>query len=199
MIPQLLQITTTPIKYELHIERAKLVYDQDLVPKVNVTKEPSKLTTKSQNAQVQTDTYQARASLGYVNSTDFYKQGAAKGKESTAKWTRGFADKGHQLSRIDLGVTIAQVIEQKMLYDNQPVLYTAFLPSPGAEISWIPSQLDIDYHVGSLNFDWLEMRNVMNFVPGSVRMTILQYPRVDVEYVGGPIYIPPSADPDYVE
>ena len=37
------------------------------------------------------------------------------------------------------------------------------------------------------------------FIPGDIEMSITQQPDVLIEYVGGPIYVPPSADPNYVD
>ena len=35
------------------------------------------------------------------------------------------------------------------------------------------------------------------FVPGDIEFTMTQRPDVIIKYVGGPLYVPPSADPDY--
>ena len=197
MITQLLRITTQPIKYEMEIERARLELDQDFMPKPNISTEKPKVETRTRNAQVQINTYEARKSLGYPNANDWYKIQADNGKESISQTTRDYVEIGNSMSRIDAGVTIAQIFAEKVL-GEQPVLYMAFLPSTGADISWIPYEADTTYSPGDVSYDWQIMRNVMNYVPGSVRMTILQQPKVDIEYVGGPVYIPPSADPDYV-
>lgn len=195
MITQLLNISTTPIKYELEIERARLEYNHDFLPKAKVSTRQAKLDLQASNAQVILDTYKARRSLGQYNTGDWHKVFADKGKESISKATRDHVDTGNALSRIDIGVNISQIIGQKML--DQPVLYTAFIPNPGAEISWIPHEIKISYQEGDLSYDWQAMRNIMNYVPGSVRMRILQQPKVNIEYTGRPIYIPPSADPEY--
>lgn len=39
----------------------------------------------------------------------------------------------------------------------------------------------------------------MEFVPGSVEFTVTQKPAVNIEYIGSPIYVPRSADPNYVD
>ena len=36
----------------------------------------------------------------------------------------------------------------------------------------------------------------LEFIPGDIEMNITQYPDVVIEYIGGPIYVPPSADPE---
>jgi hypothetical protein len=192
----LLQITNIPIKYEMEIQRARLEVQQDFLPEAKVSSRPAKLDIQTQNIRAQMDSYEMRRSLGLENATDFAKAAAGNGKESIKKSTRSYVDMGNQMSRINEGVTIAQIIGQKVF--EQPVLYTAFMPSTGTEISWVPNQIETNYREGALEYDWQIMRNVLNYVPGSIRMTILQYPSVEIEYLGGPTYVPPSAGPDYV-
>ena len=197
MITQLLQISTTPVKYELEIERARLEYNQDFLPKRKVTDRPAKLEQHTKNAEVKLNTYQARRSLGLNHISDFGKLYADMGQVSIRNTTREYVDIGNDLTRINEGVTVSDIYAQKML--SNPILYQAFIPSTGAEISWEPYQLQMDYHQGELKNEWQIMRDILNYVPGSVRMTILQRPRVDIEYLGSPMYIPPSADPEYNE
>ncbi len=35
------------------------------------------------------------------------------------------------------------------------------------------------------------------FVPADIEISVAQMPDVIIKYVGGPLYVPPSADPDY--
>jgi len=197
MITQLLSISTTPIKYELEIERARLEYNQDFIPSYKATNRPSKLQLQSRNTEVKINTYQARRSLGQNTLGDFAKMYAHMGMDSIRKVTGEYVEIGNDMSRIDEGITIADIYAQKMLSDY--VLYQAFIPSTGAEMQWVPYQLDISFTEGEMHNEWQVLRDVMNYVPGSIRMTILQRPRVDIEYVGSPLYIPPSADPHYVD
>ena len=39
----------------------------------------------------------------------------------------------------------------------------------------------------------MEHEENVAFVPGNIELSILQYPDIEIEYVGGPIYVPPSA------
>ena len=200
MITQLLQITTRPIEYKLEVERARLEYNQDFLPTANTQIEPAKLEVKTRNTSVRLSTYEARKSLGQASSMDMSKNQFEKGKESISKTTRSYVDLGNDMSRIDTGITIADIFAQKFM-GEQPILFTAFIPSTGAEMYWVPYEVNSDFTDASVDYDWdtMEvMRNIMNYVPGSVRMTILQLPTVEVKYVGGHMYFPPSADPDYV-
>jgi len=197
MITQLLQITSRPIEYKLEIERARLEYNQDFLPMAKTKIEPGKLEVNTRNAQVRLNTMDARRSLGHATTMDMSKKQFDKGKESISKTTRVYVDIGNDMSRINEGVTIADIFAQKVL-GEQPVLFTAFLPSTGAEISWIPHEISTRVSESEVSFDWKTMRNIMNYVPGSVRMTILEWPSIEIEYIGSAHYFPPSADPEYV-
>lgn len=196
---QLLQITTTPMKYELEVEHAKLEQNQNFQPRAEVSTTKPKLHVQSKNAEVQIDTYQARKSLGLQRIGDFINTGAQKGKDSINQKTREYVEIGKEMSNIKDGVTISNVYTQKMLSETQSSLYTAFLPSAGAEISWKPAELSMSYDPGEIDTDWEITKNMMDYVPGSVRLKILEYADVVIEYLGGPMYVPPSADPDYVQ
>ena len=44
-----------------------------------------------------------------------------------------------------------------------------------------------------LNFDMKIDQGDVKFIPGTIELSISQYPDVEIEYMGEPIYVPPSA------
>ena len=74
-----------------------------------------------------------------------------------------------------------------------------FTPSARPEISWSEPNISIQYEMDKLNFEFKLANGNFEFIPGSIEINIKQYPDVVIEYIGKPIYVPPSADPDYVE
>ena len=72
-----------------------------------------------------------------------------------------------------------------------------FLPSAGADLSWTGGEMSIHYEMDKLNFDWRMEQMNFTFVPGDIEFTMTQRPDVIIKYVGGPLYVPPSSDPDY--
>ena len=48
-----------------------------------------------------------------------------------------------------------------------------------------------------LNFDLKMEQGNFKFIPGDIQLSITQQPDVLIEYIGGPLYVPPSADPNY--
>jgi hypothetical protein len=72
-----------------------------------------------------------------------------------------------------------------------------FIPTVGADITWDPGELNIRFEMDKLNFDWRVNQTQFKFTPGDIEISVKQQPDVIIKYVGGPIYVPPSTDPDY--
>lgn len=73
-----------------------------------------------------------------------------------------------------------------------------FLPKEGADITFEAGTLNIEYQMGSQEIDWdVTPQLPMEFIPGSVELIVKDFPRVEIEYVGDPIYFPVSANPSY--
>ncbi len=196
---QLLEITTVPAKYELEIEHARLEMRQDFQPSADVTQEYARLHLKTQPAELHIDTYEARKSLGFASAKDIIYNGARKGAQSIQDKTRQYVEQGKQMAQIEKGIHVTDIVKREQSSKLNPPLQTVFLPSASAEISYQEGSLHTSFDEGELEYNWDIMKNVMNYVPGSVRMKILEYPRVEIKYVGSPLYIPPSSDPNYVE
>jgi len=143
------------------------------------------------------DTYAARSSLGLgkLNNTDFYKDEAQRGIRLSYQGTARVVENGNDLGKGSTPVEIA-VRNNRAGYNIQTVM--EFLPSTGADISWEAGSLNIHYEANDVNIDWehLEASRLI-FNPGSVEINVAQHPSVVIEYVGEPIYVPPSANPNY--
>ena len=58
-------------------------------------------------------------------------------------------------------------------------------------------QLSVQYELDKANFDFKMSDAKIEFTPADVQFTVEQKPEEEIKYIGGPIYVPPSADPDY--
>ena len=72
-----------------------------------------------------------------------------------------------------------------------------FLPSVGPELDWDPGEVNIRFEMDKLNFDWRVNQTQFKFIPGDIEISVKQQPDVIIKYIGGPLYVPPSADPDH--
>lgn len=194
---QMIKITSTPMEYKIEIERPRFQLKQSDNPEQRMHRKSAELNIDTSDIKVRLDTTEMRSSIGLKSAATILAEGAQRGLNSALEATAKYAQFGNQMAQINKGVTVSSIISQQML--RQPVTQTVFLPTVGPEISWNPAGIDITYNSGSLEFDWEIEKNIMEYIPGKYTMNIIQYPKVTIEYLGGPNYVPPSADPSYVE
>lgn len=193
---QLLKITTVPIKIEMKVERPRLEMKRN-DPSVEMKAKPVKLRLQAQNTKVNINTKNMRYSMGYRDvfemSTDAAREGSTAALEATAQ----YAEIGNQMTKIHQGANVADIMYSKFYrgYTTQ----MAFIPSEGPEIDWAPASLDIQYDPAQLEMEWSILQNTMQYHPGDFSIEVTQYPRVDIEYLGDFMYVPPSAKPGYEE
>lgn len=199
--PNLLSITTVPIKVELNIVKGEMrnprVNNPDAAFKMDIETQDGNLRIHSEPMKIHIDTYAARSSLGYgnYNNLDFFKKKSEEGFRLAYEGTARIANDGNQLAR---GAKPSEIAAQHMRAGQTVQTIMEFLPKTGADVTFEEGVLNINYEVGDVNIDW-ENAQMMpyEFTPGRVEISIAQMPRVEIEYLGGPIYVPPSADPDY--
>lgn len=194
---RLINIESTPIQYKIHMEPPRLEMRQAQNPSVQLESQPVRLQLRSRNIQVQLDTTAMRESMGLRSVGAFLSDQAGRGRQAALDATAELARFGRQVGAIEDGVTIAQLVAQQIL--QQPGTVTAFIPSVGPEISWLPGGVELAYQPPQLETDWQTNKNVLDYIPGKFEVVIEQYPTVEIEYLGEPQYVPPSASPTYEE
>lgn len=194
---QLINITSTPIEYKINIEAARLEMKQSDNPRYQMEQNQGKMNIDFKNIQVRLDSTRLRESLNLRGPGAFARYYGGQGQQTAYENIGERVQFGNQMAQIKDGVSISQLVQQKAI--QQPTTYTTFIPSAGWDISWQPQELNLDYQPTEMNFDWQVQKNVMEYVPGKYQMDILQYPKVEIEYLGSPTYVPPSADPNYGE
>lgn len=192
---QLIRITSTPIKYDINIQPAELRIAQNSDISHTERRTSGELKIDAKPVQIRMDSTELFASLGVKSAPRLIKEAAQKGLQAAQKATAQYAEFGNQLTEINRGVDVSSIIKQRML--EQPDLQTVFLPSAGTDISWDPNSISIKYNPGTLTMDWHLQRNVMDYIPGKFELNIVQYPKITIEYLGEPSYVPPSANPNF--
>lgn len=194
MISQALEITSQPLKWEFQIEPAQLKMKQSENPQSKLSFSDMMLRVDSKNIELRLDGTELRASLNQRTMDDYTREAARQGRAGAQKATRDAAEFGNQVAHIEDGVTIPQLVQQKML--EQPETYTVFLPSP-YNMSWQPNEQSIDFEPADVEIDWQIAKNLMEYTPGSFSINILQKPQVEIKYLGEPMYVPPSSAPHF--
>ncbi len=191
----LIEITTVPIQIEMKTTHAKLEYARGTA-EMEVTRDKGGLQIKSRPIRVNIDTFEARNSITPTLARSI-EQSAQKGKEAAYTATATFAREGKLMMETKLGEEVITKLAKDAYKENIRDVGLDFLPSVGPEIDWDVGEMNIRYEMDKLNFDWKIGGGSFEFTPGDIEFTVTQRPEVLIKYVGGPIYVPPSADPNY--
>lgn len=195
MIKPLLQITTTPARYEYEISRARLEINQEQ-PKVQRTTKRAALNMRQQTGRLEMNSVRRRSDMGLKGVVDRANYEADRGKQAAAEATGNYVDLGNQLVNIQKGANIPDAMwSQTMQRQTQGNL--VLVPLSPVDIHYIPSSLSTDYQPAEMSANWDVGRARLEFVPGSFRMNFTQFASVNIEYIGGPLYVPPSSDPNF--
>ncbi|MDO5601301.1 MAG: DUF6470 family protein [Oscillospiraceae bacterium] len=193
---QLIRIINVPIEYKMEIEHARLEMKQAGEVQADISQKQGQFHMKSRNIQMRMDSSEMRASLGLKDIQRFAADNAAKGTQNVQETTGAIMSDVSKFG--DPGMSVKDIMASKLM-DPTPQVAMTFLPTVGPAITWQPPDLQLDYEPGTVTFDWKLLQNTMEYIPGKFHLEILQYPDVQIEYLGGPNYVPPSASPDYAE
>ncbi len=199
---QLLKITTIPIEYELQINKAEIAKGSgsaimEVVPDI----EGNRL--RGRPIKIQIDSFDARNSITPTTMTSVY-QNAEKGKTAAYNAIAQFAQEGKMLLTTQIGQgaeALDRIFKNRIQLDNVPDVALGFSPSKPIEISaeGNPYEMRIQYDWDKANFDWKIGAGKIEFIPGTIEIEINQHPEVQIEYIGDPIYVPPSSMPGHGE
>lgn len=192
---QLLKITTVPIQYELKVNNARLEY-QNAEAELEIRRNKGGLSIKSRPVKLNLDTFEARNTITPTVSRQAV-QNAQKGIEAAYSATAQLAKEGQLMLKTHIGEdAIGTIMEQRTQLPTGD-FQLAFIPSAPVDIEYQAPDLTINYEMDKLNFDLKIGNGNFEFIPGDIEVSITQYPDLLIEYIGGPIYVPPSSDPNY--
>ncbi|MGE4275698.1 MAG: DUF6470 family protein [Lawsonibacter sp.] len=193
----LIEIKTIPIEFQMKIKDASLQYTGGTA-EMEISRTEGGLNIKSRPIRLRLDTFEARSSI-CPTTMQSVEQSAQKGKQAAYEATATYARQGQLLLDAKVGKdAISQFAKETLEKNVMTNVGLTFLPATGPDIQWEDGQMQIRYEMDKLNFDWKIGSGEFEFVPGDIEISIKQMPDVIIKYVGGPIYVPPSADPGYV-
>lgn len=195
MMP-LIEIQTVPIEIEMKTTNAKLEYRRGTADLEISRSDGGGLNIRSRPIKLNIDTFEARNSVTptAVRSVEQYAQ---KGQQAAYSATATYSQQGQLLLDAKIGQELITQFAAEAQNKNLKELGLTFLPSVGPEISWDPGEMQIRYDMDKLNFDWKVNQAQFEFTPGDIEISVTQQPDVIIKYIGGPIYVPPSSDPNY--
>ncbi len=191
----LIEIQSVPIEIQMKTTNANLEYARGTA-QMEISRNEGGLHIKSRPIQVKIDTFEARNSI--VPSTiRSIEQNAQEGKSQVYSATAQIAQEGRRMMEAPAGQNVLNQVAQSATNTGLPNINVTFLPSTGPEFSFEGGEMNIRYEMDKLNFDWRLNQMDFTFEPGDVEFTVTQQPDVIIKYVGGPLYVPPSADPNH--
>ncbi len=193
---QLIEIKTVPIEIVMKVSSAKLEYTQASAD-LEISRDQGGLDIKSRPIRLNMDTFEMRDSIvpNPMRGTEPY---ARKGRQAAYEATAAYARQGELLLKAKIGEDVLARYSQTAPGPDgniQPGL--APRPSVGPEINWDARELNIKFEMDKLNFDWRINSHKFKFTPGDIEISVKRQPDVIIKYIGGPLYVPPSADPNY--
>ena len=192
----LIEIKTVPIEIEMKVTHAKMEYSRGTA-ELEISRGEGGMSIKSRPIRLNIDTFEARNSVcpTAMRSVEQYAQ---QGKQASYEATATYAQQGQLLLDAKIGQElVTQFAADAQNRNLKTNVGLQFLPTVGPEISWDPGEMHIRYEMDKLNFDWRVNQPQFEFTPGDFELSVKQQPDVVIKYVGGPLYVPPSADPDY--
>ena len=119
-------------------------------------------------------------------------------KRQVYEATATYARNGRMMMESQLGQDVLSELSAASTGVGQPVnVGIDFLPKVGVDMAWEGGEMSIRYEMDKMNFDWRMNQMQFEFIPGDIEISVKQQPDVLIKYVGGPLYVPPSADPNY--
>ena len=185
----LLKITTTPLKINVVVEKSKFEEIKPApaasLPSLRRANASSQKTIKPSITNKR-DVYQAtRVSENRVESIPL-----------TISAVNGTSVEALQLNQSMQSHDLSELLKQRLSSNDSSQV--AYIPVTNTgEIKWEPNSMQLEFQ--SMQVDLEKLQKQFKFVPSQVRFEIEQYPSIQIEYLGDPQYVPPSANPNFVE
>ena len=192
----LIEITTVPIEIEMKVSHAKLEYTRGTAD-LEISRQDGGLSIKSRPIRLNLDTFESRNSV-VPTTARAVKQEAQQGQQAAYEATATYAQQGQLLLQAKFGQEmVTQFAADAQTSNLKTNVGIDFIPSVGPEMDWDPGEMNIRFEMDKLNFDWRMNQTQFEFTPGDIEISVKQQPDVVIKYVGGPLYVPPSSDPNY--
>lgn len=193
----LIEIKTVPIEIQMKTKNATLEYSRGTAEMEVSHSDGGGLNIKSRPIKLRLDSFEARNSLR-PTAVRNVEQEADKGTQAAYEATATYARQGDLFLKAKIGEdVVGEIAKQEADKDIKTNVGLTFLPDPGVEVDWDEGDIQIRYEMDKMNLDWKINKGEFRFTPGDIEISVAQKPDVIIKYIGGPIYVPPSSDPNY--
>jgi hypothetical protein len=196
---QLLRIRTIPISFDFQINHAKYKIDSDPATYEMTRNQGGLSVIRNVPARLKMDTVEARASMGLMSGPQLVRKFAQKGIESGYEATATAAREGNMMMNYyNGGCPMAEIAFQRM--QDNIATGLGFIPSVSVNIEYEAQDFQMKYEADQIYFNWRTCSSPdIDYIPGNIEYSVKEYPHLEIEYIGGFMYVPPSANPEYEE
>ena len=202
----LIEIKSVPIEIRMKTTNASLEYTRGTAEMEISRAESGGLDIKSRPIRLNLDTFEPRggsampsAAQGVPQAVQNTQQAGQGEFQTSYEATSAYSDQGQIMLNARFGQELArqssppaQPPEESMMPDAESIG-----PDTGLAFEWEDGQMQIRYEMDKMSLDWKIDKGEFKFTPGDIELIVEQQPNVVIKYMGGPIYVPPSADPNY--
>jgi len=194
---QLIKIKQIPIDYEIKTENAKLVAPQIEPAELDLETTPLTIENETTPIKLRMDSSDMRRSMGMKTIADVHREYPAQTQATANRVTSKYVSLGNKMANgHSSGITVAQLMKEDLMSKSAPIETTiAQIPSERIDISWEPATVKHKVKRSEVSTNWKKAAQEMEFVPSQYSLEIKEYARVEIEYIGGFQYVPPSSDP----
>lgn len=196
---QLLSIKTVPISFDFKINHYRCEINTESASYEMTRNKGGLSIIRNIPARLKMDTIEARASMGLLSGRQLVRKFAENGMEAAYNATANIAREGNMMMNYYTGASpMAEIAFQRMQDNISTGL--GFIPSVSVNIDCESQDFQMKYEADKIYFDWrINSKADINYIPGNIEYSVKEYPHLEIEYIGGFMYVPPSADPNYKE
>lgn len=205
----LIEIKSIPIEIRMKTTNASLEYTRGTA-EMEISRSDKGLDIKSRPIKLQLDTFEQRGASSVAPVTaQGLTQVPRSDLQASYEATSAYSDQGQIMLNARFGQNLVQQAAQQqqqqqqqadnsMMPPEEDMLQSeSGMPETGLAFEWKDGQMEIRYEMDKMSFDWKIDRGSFEFTPGDIELIVEQRPSVTIKYMGGPIYVPRSADPNY--
>ncbi|MDR3295278.1 MAG: hypothetical protein LBT26_05570 [Clostridiales Family XIII bacterium] len=185
----LISIETVPISIEYNSTRPQASSTRGQSAKVSVSREHDRVTIKSDPIQIQLqDRFEPNVQrpMTYTATAEYPEDGLFRMNIQIQGQgqSQGPADDAYRFQAAGSGID--RMVDA---VPKAPAPAVSSMPLIGMKIDFDIARL-AETHSMAGDFE-------ASFIPPDLEVEIVEYPKVIIKYIGGPIYFPKSADPNY--
>lgn len=189
---QLISITSVPMKYEMTVTKPRLE-QQSQETQVNYNRQRGGLHISNQPAKLLINTINTRKSMGLISMGEATATFAQQGSQAAQNAMAQYSAEAREMVNAKPGQDVLNQIAAQRVALPSGDFTVDFIPSVGPEIQFLEQDFQMNYQTDKLQFDARVSSGRLEFIPGEVSMNVTQWPDVVIEYLGKPMYVPPSA------